>query len=157
MSKCWFFFFTHLLCLHTRNPCCDIGLKKAYKMAIHGFITYAYLGEFSRWDHEALYLESSAKHQTVLNHINLWITESICFQEAGFPSGGKEGPKTVYPYRPWPGSLKQLLHKCLSCLYCIKTAAVHPRFSSVQGNFHGKLMNTPIAHLILSPLLPQLV
>lgn len=82
------------------------------------------------------------------------LLESICFPEAGFPSGGKKGLKTTYPHRPWPGSLKQLLRNCLSCPYCIKTAAVHPRFSSVQGNLRGKLINTPIAHLILSPLLP---
>lgn len=57
------------------------------------------------------------------------------------PSGGWEVLKTVWLYGHWPGTLQQLLHEHLLYPYCIKTAAMHPAFSSVHTNFNGVLIN----------------
>jgi len=131
--------------------CCSF--EESSHKAVHGFITYTYSrGIFQRGAPSTL-LGRLCK-MSVLNDINFWITESMCFQVAVFPSVEKEVLKGIHRCRPWPSSLNHSFQKCLSCPYCIKRAAVPPAFCSVQTNSNGKLIHAPIAHLILSPLLP---
>lgn len=50
------------------------------------------------------------------------------------------------------GGREVLMTEWQSYTYCIKTAAMHPAFSSVQTNFNGTLISMSIMPLILSPL-----